>query len=117
MRCDTSEVQDRWWCEKHSESETQLQARLHEFMSQLLYSPHANIIVVGHSHFFRAVFREFLSAEFRAQKPELARDFSSMKLMNCGVARLDLDPRRGLTGGPILSAESVLGSELIRDGA
>lgn len=116
LRFDTQEVQDRWWCEGTSEAPAQLQVRLMEFMSQLVYSPHRTIVIVGHSHFFRSVFRKFLSQGFRQKRPKFACDVSSMKLMNCGVARLEIDPSQGLSGGPVIDVELVLGTELIPEG-
>lgn len=117
LKFDTQEVQDRWWNNVAAESDTQVKARLEEFMAQLKYSRHKSIVVVGHSHFFRAVFKQFLSTDFRerADKKDFARDLSTKKLSNCGVARLDLDP--GITsGGIITDVELILGTELVGDG-
>merc|ERR1719440_691299 len=69
LKFDTAEVQDRWWHNVAAESSAQMKARLSEFMAQLKYSPFKNIVVVGHSHFFQAVFKEFLSDSFKSIKP------------------------------------------------
>jgi broad specificity phosphatase PhoE len=115
MRFDTQEVQDNWWCEGSSESPTELAARLQEFMAQLIYSPHKTAVVVGHSHFFREVFRNFLAEELKNSKADFCHDLCNMKLSNCGVIRVDLDPRRGIEGGPIVRADLVLQSRLVVD--
>jgi len=113
---DAQEVADNWWCEGMAETPAQLDARLQEFMSQLLYSPHRSIVVVGHSHFFRSVFKTFLSQEFKeGPEAKLAKEFAGKKMDNCGVARLELDPSRGLAGGPIVRAEMVLGSQFVSE--
>mmetsp|Transcript_100660 Transcript_100660/g.313814 ORF Transcript_100660/g.313814 Transcript_100660/m.313814 type:complete len:268 (+) Transcript_100660:757-1560(+) len=116
LRFDAHDVQDNWWFDGIAESKEDLQVRMEEFMSQLLYSPHRSMVVVGHSHFFRAVFKTFLSDDFFAENKELARAISSKKLMNCGVARVELDPKRGLSGGPITGVELILGTQLDSDG-
>mmetsp|Transcript_19118 Transcript_19118/g.49016 ORF Transcript_19118/g.49016 Transcript_19118/m.49016 type:complete len:497 (+) Transcript_19118:169-1659(+) len=115
LRYDVQEVEDRWWCEGKSESKAQLNERLQEFMTQLLFSPHQTIVVVGHSHFFRAVCSGYLSDEFWEREPELAGQLAKRKLNNCGVARLELDPLRGLDGGPIVDFRVVLDSYLIEE--
>lgn len=114
LRYDVKEVESHWWCEGQSESQAHLLERLQEFMLQLLYSPHSSIIVVGHSHFFRAIFNRFLANEFKAQEPDLAQKITAMKLKNCGVLRLELDPARGLNDGPIVDVKAVLGSDFTK---
>jgi len=112
LRFDVLEVLDRWWCETTKESDAQMQERLREFMAQLMYSPCRTVVVVGHSLFFREVFRVFLSKEFADGSPELARALRGSKLANCGVACLHLEPARGLADGPITHVELVLGSQV-----
>jgi len=104
------QVEEQWWTEGSAETKEQVQARMREFMTQLLYSPDHNIVVVGHSHFFRAVLAGYMSEEFREQDPEFAKKLASAKLANCGVLRLELDPARGVDGGPIVDAKFLLGS-------
>merc|ERR1712008_388139 len=105
-----------WWEEAASENKDQLQVRMDKFMSQLLYSPHQSVVVVGHSHFFRAVFRRYLSAEFKDENNKLATEITIQKLMNCGVACLELDPTRGVEGEPIMNVQLVLETTLSSDG-
>lgn len=117
LRFDVHEAEEQWWCEGASDSAEQLHARLQDFMAQILYTPHQTAVVVGHSHFFRSAFKAFLSKEFHQRNPQLAKDITSKKLMNCGVARVELDPRLGVEGGPIVNVELVLGTTLHADGA
>jgi hypothetical protein len=118
LRFDLQEVEDRWWTEGASESPEQLQARAAEFVAQLLYSPHRVVVVVGHSHFFRAVFRDHISSVFRAESPRLARELSEGKLSNCGIARVDLEMSpSGISNGVIRSVQLVLGSTIEADRA
>jgi len=116
VRFDVQDVQDRWWFEGAAESELQLCKRLEEFVAQLLYSPHRSIIVVGHSHFFRALMRGFLCDDFKQRCSDTAHDLTDNKLQNCGVVRFELDTSRGILGKPIVDATMVLRSqtELIR---
>jgi len=116
LHFDVSDVDGIWWEEAVSENKDQLQVRMDEFMAQLLYSPHQSVVVVGHSHFFRAVFRRYLSANFKDQSTRLANEITTRKLMNCGVARLELDPTRGVDGEPIMNVQLVLETTLSSDG-
>lgn len=113
LRFDALEVQDPWWCETLAESSSQLKERLEEFKNKLLYSPMRSLVVVGHSHFFRAFFKSFTSDAFKTKKPELASNLAVKKLINCGVVRVELDSNDST--GPIADAQLVLGTELIDD--
>lgn len=112
LRFDAEEVSDQWWHGAHKESAVQLEIRLNEFMSHLLYTPHHVIVVVGHSHFFREIFRRYLSQEFRDYDPNFVTELQSGKLMNCGVAMLQLDPDLA-SSGPITSVELVFDTQLL----
>jgi len=114
LKFDAQEVQDRWWHDGASESAAQLEARLQEFMAQLVYTPYRTIVVVGHSHFFRAVFRQFLSKEFEQKDQDQYRALTNMKLPNCGVARLVLDAKAS-SDRPIVDVELMLGTKMIPD--
>jgi len=116
LRFDVHEAQEQWWCEGASDSSEQLHARLQDFMAQLLYTPHRTAVVVGHSHFFRSAFKAFLAKELYDEDPQMAKDITTKKLMNCGVARVELDPRRGVEGNPIVGVELVLDTTLDADG-
>jgi broad specificity phosphatase PhoE len=112
LKFDTRKVEDRWWINVSAESDQQLEARLDEFMAQLKYSPHRTIVVIGHSQFFRAIFKKFLPEGFKVERSSFAKELSTKKLPNCGVARLELDP--GITSGEcIADVEIILETELI----
>jgi broad specificity phosphatase PhoE len=112
LRFDVQDVKDRWWRPGPVEPESALRLRMQEFMSQLLYSPHDTMVVVGHSLFFQNVFRHYLSDTFTSNEASLAKDLQTLKMPNCGVVRLELDPRQGPSGRPITSARPVFGSVL-----
>lgn len=116
LKFDVQEVQDQWWTVDSKESDAQLAARLNDFMSQLLFSPHRVIVVVGHSFFFRAVFKKYLSSSFKAKRPFFAAQLQTKKLMNCGIARVEMAPRE-MEDGPITDVELVLDSELVPSAA
>ncbi|CAK9051827.1 unnamed protein product, partial [Durusdinium trenchii] len=113
MQFDLEEVKDTWWPPGQSESTKQLQARLEEFMYQLLFASQQSIVVFGHSLFFQQLMRRFFSDSYRPN--ELAQRLSTGKLPNCGVVRLDLDPSKMLDG-PFVKAELVLGTTLHSEG-
>lgn len=110
---DLEEVGDRWWPQGQSESTKQLQARLEEFMYQLLFASDESVVVFGHSLFFQQLMRKYFNDSYRQN--ELAQRLSFGKLPNCGVVRLDLDPSKMLDG-PFLKAELILGTELSAEG-
>merc|ERR1719265_2611034 len=80
-------------------------------MSQLIYSPHRTAVVVGHSHFFRAIFQHFTSPVFKERDVDLANDLSTKKLCNCGVAKIVLDASVSRET-PIMDVELLLDTEL-----
>lgn len=116
LKWDVQDAEEEWWCPRNSDTSEELDLRLKDLMSQLLYTPHATSVVVGHSHFFRAVYKGFLSKEFKEKNPDFARKLQKEKMDNCGVIRIELDPRRDLLDGPITNAELVLNSRMIADG-
>mmetsp|Transcript_133205 Transcript_133205/g.385439 ORF Transcript_133205/g.385439 Transcript_133205/m.385439 type:complete len:473 (-) Transcript_133205:77-1495(-) len=110
LHFNTEQVEEQWWTDGQSESKEEMQVRARDFMNQLLYAPQKAIVVVGHSLFFRHVVSTYLSDDFRSQASELARNLSAEKLENCGVLRLEVDPRKGVDGKPITDARLLLGS-------
>ena len=46
-----------------AETKEQVAKRMEELVHQIHYSPHERIVLVGHSHFFRALFQRFLHSE------------------------------------------------------
>jgi len=105
---DIQEVEERWWINT-AESSVVLQARMEEFMSQLIYSPHQNVVVVGHSHWIRALFKQYMSPSFKEKKPAFAKDVAKEKLCNCGVAKVEVDASESVAT-PIIDIELVLGT-------
>lgn len=116
LRFDVRDAEEEWWCPENSDSKKELGHRLDDFISQLLYTPHRTAVVVGHSHFFREVYRKFLSAEWERSNVKFSKELKQGKMDNCGVVRVELDAARELSDGPIVSAELVLGSKQISDG-
>lgn len=116
LQWDVQDAEEEWWCSKASDTAEELDLRLKDFMSQLLYTPHENSVVVGHSHFFRSVFKGFLSEEFREKEVNFTKQLTKEKMDNGGIIRVELDPSRSLLDGPIVNVELVLGSRLIADG-
>jgi len=112
LKFDMQEVQEEWWHSSSKESKAQLEGRLDEFMSQLLYSPNDAMIVVGHSHFFREVFKTYLSDAFCSRQPSFAERLKTWKLMNCGVVRVELDPSL-IPDSPIVNVELVLDTHML----
>jgi len=91
---DFTEVQYKWWNENSESSET-VQARMEDFMAQVRFGPEESIIIVGHSHYFREIFMEFINPDFATAAPGLVEDLQKKKLVNAGVARVELDFEKG----------------------
>jgi broad specificity phosphatase PhoE len=87
---DTSQVDYGWW-DSIKESRLEVRNRLAEFMNQIRWSPHYRIVLVGHSHFFRELFRLYLHPSFSKRSPDIADDLTTHVIQNCGVACLKLD--------------------------
>merc|ERR1712125_158752 len=86
---------------------------MQEFMSQLIYSPHRVVIVVGHSHLFREILREYQAPGFsRGPKAALAAEVGRHVLCNCGVAKVELDTTE-TPATPIVDIELVLGTACV----
>ena len=62
-----------------------IQQRMDEFLCQLAFSPHDNIVVVGHSHFFREVFRKYIHPDFEQQHATFVQELRKKTLSNAGV--------------------------------
>lgn len=108
---DLKEVQEPWWATS-GESKDQVALRSDEFMKQLLNSPHKRIIVVGHSHFFRELFKNHQNESFKEAKPELAATISQEVIQNCGVVKVLLDT--SAVEAPIVDMEFVFGSDFAK---
>eukprot|EP00966_Prymnesium_polylepis_P130718 3023612-Prymnesium_polylepis.1 len=60
-------------------------------MSELQACPSPVIVVVGHSNFFRRMFRACLHPSFKKRCPSLANTLCDSKIANCGVVCCELD--------------------------
>ena len=90
LKVDAIEVEEEWWTEGAEDSESVTQ-RLNEFLHQVEHSPAKTIVVVGHSHFYRELFRRFLHPAFFQHDPQLARTLQTKSVPNCSVLCCDLD--------------------------
>eukprot|EP00929_Paragymnodinium_shiwhaense_P108608 TRINITY_DN7491_c0_g1_i3.p1 TRINITY_DN7491_c0_g1~~TRINITY_DN7491_c0_g1_i3.p1 ORF type:complete len:416 (+),score=128.82 TRINITY_DN7491_c0_g1_i3:395-1642(+) len=113
LKFDVAEVEEQWWV-TGAESKDEVVSRSKEFMSQITYSPHKTAIVVGHSHFFRELLKEFQHPEaLKAQKPKLAAEIGKELIENCGIAKVVLDPAAN-PEAPIVDIELVLGTQFAK---
>merc|ERR1712166_69993 len=87
---DISEVETAWWNESLEVHETVV-ARMQDMLAQIRFCAEESIIVVGHSHYFREVFKEFIHPDFDQEASELSDNLKKLKLMNAGVVKLDVD--------------------------
>ena len=90
LKVDPIEVEEEWWTEGAEDKES-VTERLNEFLHQVEHSPAKTMVVVGHSHFFREVFRRFLHPAFFQHDPQLARTLQTKSVPNCSVLCCDLD--------------------------
>ena len=82
---------------------------------QVRFRPEERLVLVGHSHYFRELFRHFcaegcelVDADGSAAKAELLH---SKKLSNCGVAKCELDFTA--EGAPVVSVKLLFGTRLV----
>jgi len=111
QKVDISECNSRWWNDNMELEETVL-ARMKDFLAQLQFSQDEDIIVVGHSHYFREIFKEFIHPDFACKDPDLSTDLQKKKLQNAGVVRVDFDYSMGEK--MIVNVEPLFGTQLIR---
>jgi len=90
LRVDPVEVMEEWWSEGAEDSKS-LGERMHELIYQLEHASADVIIVVGHSHYFRALFSRFLHPAFFARDPGLAKTLQTKSVPNCTVLDCDID--------------------------
>jgi len=91
---DVTEVEQQWWVTA-AESKEEVDVRMDELINQIHYCPHERIVLVGHSHFFRALFQRFLHSEVQRREPELARKLCEDVMPNCAVVSCQFDFSRG----------------------
>jgi len=82
VRVDTDEAQEKWWsCTR--DSRASVRSRINKLLLDIQSSPHCSIIIVGHSHFFRELFR---SCACKSEEAALGLQLRNDKIPNCGVA-------------------------------
>ncbi len=86
-----------WWTRLHeTDSQHEISARIHDILCRLRYRSEASSILVGHSLFFRELFRLHLSPSFRDTDPTLAASLCNEKLNNASVVRVELSWKQGV---------------------
>lgn len=88
VEVDTSEAERRWW-NTGVETRRAVRRRIRRLLAKIQASPHQSIVLVGHSHYFRELFRLCLNAGCISE--EQAEVLRREKLGNCDVARCELD--------------------------
>lgn len=100
-------VQTQWWLGQ-KEEEAHVVARTDELLAQLRYCEATSIVLVGHSHYFRELFRNFMPETAQSAAPELLKK----KLSNGGMVAVDLNwadqPEK-----PVASVRLLFDTELV----
>ena len=92
LSVDTVEVEEEWWTASASaEDSKSLDERLQELLHQLEHASSDRIIVVGHSHYYQALFKRFLHPSFFQRDAALARMLQTKSVPNCAVVKCELD--------------------------
>jgi broad specificity phosphatase PhoE len=105
VKVDVSEAEADWW---GPEGQRGVTDRMQAFVDRLRTSEDDDVIVVGHSLFFRTVFDNFASADAKARDPTLLH-LSKKKLRNAAVARVTLNCSAARY--PIIGAELAFPEE------
>ena len=91
LQVDPMEVMEEWWNSDGAEDSKSLEERLSEFVHQLEHCDAERIIVVGHSHYYRAFFKRFLHPVFFQRDPGLARTLQTKSVPNCSVLSCEME--------------------------
>lgn len=86
---DTSQVKEEWWSAGGDDKKS-VNKRLDEFMYTLLFSEYESIVVAGHSHLFRDVFRKYLGEKAVNENAVLCKDIIKQKIENAGCIKLEI---------------------------
>lgn len=92
---DPYDAESEWWIAT-KESRSSVVSRMEDFINTIHYRPETNIIVVGHSLFFRQLF-QYLPCQLDTTDPAyeakqtLLEQLRLFKIENCGIVGLDLD--------------------------
>merc|ERR1712232_56964 len=87
---DANNASHEWW-NSVKETKAMLQRRISEILVQIKLSPHEQVVLVAHSLLFRNLCKDFLSSEFRSQRPEFSHRLGKFKMPNAGVMGLRVD--------------------------
>ncbi|GBG27846.1 Hypothetical Protein FCC1311_040692 [Hondaea fermentalgiana] len=122
---DPYDAESEWWIAT-KESRASVVARTEDFVNTIRYRPEREIIVVGHSLFFKHLFQS-LSWDLDMQHPDYAAKRSLLdqlrrfKIENCGVVGVELSfehywphMRRHASLARLLPDEAVLGRRPLR---
>eukprot|EP00967_Tisochrysis_lutea_P146926 scaffold278232_cov31-Tisochrysis_lutea.AAC.1 len=88
IKVDHAEAERRWW-NNGMETGQDVRKRIRRLLSEIAESSHGSIVLVGHSHYFRELFRMCLNTECVDQ--ETINLLNQKKIGNCDVARCELD--------------------------
>jgi len=103
-----SEINSKWW-DDSAESKTDFAARIEELLGVIRYSPDSTLVLVGHSHCFRALCNYAVDPHAELIGLTLP-EMQQRKLVNCGVMRCSFDFRRDK---PLTRAELVFGTTMV----
>mmetsp|Transcript_41004 Transcript_41004/g.108374 ORF Transcript_41004/g.108374 Transcript_41004/m.108374 type:complete len:281 (+) Transcript_41004:2-844(+) len=91
LSVDPVEVGEEWWVSDGAEDSKSLDERLNELLHQIEHAPAERIVIVGHSHYYRAFFKRFLHPAFFHRDAGLARTLQTKSVPNCCVLSCSLD--------------------------
>jgi len=108
-----------WWTTTTESDAGTFETRIEEFLNYIRYQPEDSIVVVSHSYFIRALFKNYTHQHALDQNATLPNvkygesyqvaDLGHLKLENCGVVAMNLDFS---TTTPIMGAKLLFGSRL-----
>jgi len=109
---DVTSVQDEWWGPFGGDSEEDHQQRIQGFLTRLHAARDKVCIVVGHSHFFRSIFRECLQDNEKTKMLGIGASLRAHPLPYCGVVGLRFEWSNDAKGN-IVEAVPLLSTNLL----
>ena len=91
LTVDPAEVAEEWWVSEGAEDSKSLDDRLSELLHQIEHADAERIVIVGHSHYYRAFFKRFLHPAFFQRDAGLAKTLQTKSVPNCCVLSCELD--------------------------